>query len=104
MSRLNDAISNVAYILDTLMAYRNIENTGNCNNCTKRIECEYAPKAGQMVRYNCPFYSRCSEMNPSDDKKFYEFLWNTINPNVMEMYLKMFRSKQEKTDGSDGQD
>lgn len=37
-----------------------------------------------------------------DDKKFYEFLWNTINPNDMEMYLKMFRSKQEKTDEVDG--
>lgn len=43
-------------------------------------------------------------MNPSDDKMFYEFLWNVINPNQMEEYLKMFNAKQEKTDGSDGQD
>lgn len=103
MSKLDRAISDVAYILDTLKAYRNIEETGCCNNCTKRIKCEYAPKAGQMVRYNCPFYERKLENQPTDDKKFYEFLWNTINPNVMEMYLKMFRSKQEKTDGSDCQ-
>lgn len=98
MSKLDEAISNVAYILDTLMAYRNIVETGCCNNCTKRIKCEYAPKLGQMVRYNCPFYDGKSETRPIDDKKFYEFLWNTINPNDMEMYLKMFRSKPEKTD------
>ena len=98
MNRLNEAISNVAYILDTLIAYRNVEETGCCNNCTKRIKCEYAPKAGHMVRYNCPFYERKLENQPLDDKKFYEFLWNTINPNQMEEYLKMFRSGQEKTD------
>lgn len=98
MSRLDEAISNVAYILDTLMAYRNVENSGNCNNCTKRVGCEYAPKAGQMVRYNCPFYNVMSKAYLLDDKKFYEFLWNTINPNDMETYLRMFRSKQEKTD------
>lgn len=98
MSKLDEAISNVAYILDTLIAYRNVEETGCCNNCTKRIKCEYAPKPGQMVRYNCPFYSEKSEMRPFDDKKFYEFLWNVINPNDMETYLKMFRGKQEKTD------
>ena len=56
MSRLDDAISEVAYILDTLMAYRNIVQTGNCNECKKKKECKYAPKAGQMVRYNCPFF------------------------------------------------
>jgi hypothetical protein len=58
MSRLDDAISNVAYILDTLMAYRNILSTGCCNNCGKVQECKCAPKPGQLVRYNCPFYER----------------------------------------------
>ena len=32
MSRLDDAISDVAYILDTLIAYRNIVQSGGCNN------------------------------------------------------------------------
>lgn len=58
MSRLDEAISNVAYILDTLIAYRNISNTGCCNDCGKVKGCEYAPKLGQIVRYNCPFYVR----------------------------------------------
>ena len=57
MSRLDDTISDVAYILDTLMAYRNIVNSGgDCNRCEKKKTCEYVPKLGQVVRYNCPFY------------------------------------------------
>ena len=58
MSRLDDTISSVAYILDTLIAYRNISNTGCCNDCGNVKGCEYAPKLGQLVRYNCPFYVR----------------------------------------------
>lgn len=33
MSRLDDAIANVAYILDSLMALRNIHDSGSCNDC-----------------------------------------------------------------------
>ena len=61
MSRLDDAISDVTYILNTLMAYRNIVDSGDCNRCGKKKNCEYAPKAGQLVRYNCPFYKRVEE-------------------------------------------
>lgn len=56
MSRLDKAIKNVAYILDSLMAYRNIVESGDCNRCGKIKSCEYKPKIGQLVRYNCPFY------------------------------------------------
>ena len=55
MSRLDDTIANVAYILDTLMVYRNIAQSGNCNTCDNR-DCKWKPKPGQLVRYNCPFY------------------------------------------------
>ena len=55
MSRLDDVIADVAYILDTLMAYRNIAETGNCNIC-KNKDCQWKPKLGQLVRYNCPHY------------------------------------------------
>ena len=58
MSRLDDTISDIAYILDALMAYRNIVDSGDCNRCGKEKTCEYAPKLGQLVRYNCPFYKR----------------------------------------------
>lgn len=57
MSRLDDNISTVAYILDTLIAYRNITALGNCNNCAKRRQCQYIPELGEQVRYNCPFYN-----------------------------------------------
>ena len=55
MSRLDDTIANVAYILDTLMAYRIIAETGNCNIC-KSKDCQWKPEPGQLVRYNCPHY------------------------------------------------
>lgn len=59
MSRLDDAISNVAYILDILVAYRNIIDSGCCNDCKRiRVNCIYPPKLGEQVRYNCPFYQR----------------------------------------------
>lgn len=58
MSRLDDTIGDIAYILDTLMAYRNIVNSGDCNRCGKKKTCEFVPKPGQLVRYNCPFYKR----------------------------------------------
>lgn len=54
VDRLNKTIGDVAYILDVLMAYRNIIKTGNCNTC---VGCgDYKPKPGQIVRYNCPHY------------------------------------------------
>lgn len=56
MSNLDNAIKDVAYILDSLMALRNIYQTGSCNDCGAVKTCEYVPKPGQMVRYNCPFY------------------------------------------------
>ena len=60
-SRLDTAISNVAYILDALRAYREIVDSGDCNRCGKKKGCEYVPKPGQLVRYNCPFYEQEGE-------------------------------------------
>lgn len=58
MNRLDDVIASSAYILDVLKIYRDIVNSGNCNDCNKKKACEYAPKPGQLVRFNCPFYER----------------------------------------------
>lgn len=55
VSRLDKAIADVAYILDCLMAYRNIVSTGDCNRCANKGR-EWKPKLGQLVRYNCPHY------------------------------------------------
>ena len=56
MSRLDDTIADVAYILDCLRVYRSIVESGDCNHCKIMKDCEYKPGCGQQVRYNCPFY------------------------------------------------
>lgn len=55
MSRLDNTIADVAYILNTLMAYRRITQSGCCLNC-KVDSCEYEPKPGELARINCPHY------------------------------------------------
>ena len=62
MNRLEETISDVAYILDNLILLRQIQSIGDCNICSNKGNgCLYEPKAGQMVRYNCPFYKAESE-------------------------------------------
>ena len=56
MGKLDKAIADVCYILDTLLAYRKIVQTGDCNSCKIKKECDACPKPGELVRYNCMFY------------------------------------------------
>ena len=56
MKKLDEAISNAAYILDSLLALRNIQECGSCNDCGLTRTCKVRPLPGQMVRYNCPFW------------------------------------------------
>lgn len=56
MSRLDDTIDDVRYILETLVAYRRIIRQGCCNTCNNQ-NCEWKPKLGEDVRWNCPHYS-----------------------------------------------
>lgn len=56
--KLDHIIADVAYMLDTLIAYREIVNSGDCNECKIKLTCKYAPQAGQLVRYNCPHFQR----------------------------------------------
>lgn len=55
-NKLDGLISSVAYTLDCLRALRDIQDAGDCNTCGIKRECRYAPKPGQLTRYNCPFY------------------------------------------------
>ena len=57
MTRLNNTIAEVAYILESLIALQNIMESGSCNECVSK-PCDYEPKLGQQVRYNCPFFER----------------------------------------------
>lgn len=61
LTRLDRAIYDVSYILDVLNAYRDIQNTGNCNWCSDKLICQYVPKPGETVRYNCPFFKEEEE-------------------------------------------
>ncbi len=65
MSRLDKAIADVAYVLDCMMAYRQIARTGNCNDCGYK-KCTLKPEPGQLVRYNCPFYTKKEEQKHVD--------------------------------------
>ena len=66
MDTIDKAISDVSCILDHLILLRQIVQTGDCNICKNR-NCGYMPKAGQMVRYNCPFYKAESEVDNGND-------------------------------------
>ena len=56
MNKLDVVIANISYLLDVLRSYEEIIKSGNCNTCDDKLTCDYKPKAGQLVRYNCPFY------------------------------------------------
>ena len=56
MSKIDETIRDVAYILDCLIALRRIQESGSCNDCICISSCDYKPKLGEQVRYNCPFY------------------------------------------------
>ena len=66
MIGLDDAIAVASYIFSCLIDYRNIIQTGNCNCCKKKRTCEYVPRLGQIVRYNCPFYEQEGDSDEND--------------------------------------
>lgn len=58
MERLDKLIADIAYLEDILYSYRNIVESGCCNDCAIKKYCQVAPEAGQLVRYNCPLYQK----------------------------------------------
>ena len=60
ISNMAAVIMNVEYAADVLKSYKNITESGDCNVCGNK-GCGYAPKLGDMVRYNCPFFTRKEE-------------------------------------------
>ncbi len=49
------------YLVDCLSTLKNIMECGDCNTCSISKNCPYAPKVGQMVRYNCHYYKKAGE-------------------------------------------
>lgn len=66
MRNLDDTIGIVAYILDTLMAYRQIVQSGDCNSCGNKT-CKHRPKLGELVRYNCPHFTHTVTIRIDDE-------------------------------------
>ena len=42
-------------LAEWLKALKEIWDSGDCNDC-RNGQCEWKPKLGQLVRYNCPHY------------------------------------------------
>ena len=51
-----------------LKALKEIWNSGDCNDC-RNGQCEWKPKLGQLVRFNCPHYVGVAneEVNADED-------------------------------------
>ena len=56
MSRLDQVIADITYVRSCLKLLKTIQESGDCNICKKKRTCEYVPKWGEQVRYNCPFF------------------------------------------------
>lgn len=69
-------------VADWLKVLKNIMDVGSCNECKSRGMCEYEPEAGQMTRFNCPFYKeeRISKMTYGDI--YYQFCKKFPNSEV----------------------
>lgn len=61
MSRLDQVIADITYVRSCLKLLKTIQESGDCNICKKKRTCEYVPKLGEQVRYNCPFYEGVTE-------------------------------------------
>ena len=61
--KLDKAIADIGYIMDSLLALKRIHDTGNCNICAIAKVCPARPKWGETVRYNCYFFKAREEQN-----------------------------------------
>ena len=58
MSEERDYAGDLYHIADIIRSWENIMSLPNCNDCGRQKVCTYCPKPGQMVRYNCPIWSK----------------------------------------------
>lgn len=70
--KTDEIIGMVNHLSQILMVYKEITSLPNCNDCA-RGDCDIAPKAGSMVRFNC--YKHIKADRELDiivgDKEFY---------------------------------
>lgn len=53
-------------LAEWLKALKEIWDSGDCNVC-RNGQCEWKPKLGQLVRYNCPHYVGIANEEVNDD-------------------------------------
>ena len=51
-----EIIKNLKFIIDALEFTQEMRGVHNCNDCGVEKECEYRPKWGEPVRWNCPHW------------------------------------------------
>lgn len=56
MKKLDDLINEKYDEYLYLRNYKEVLESGTCNNC-EQLNCKYKPDVGELVRYNCPFYT-----------------------------------------------
>lgn len=44
------------FLEDCISFYWKMHDLPTCNECGKRKDCEYVPRWGERVRYNCPHF------------------------------------------------
>ena len=49
-----EIIKNLKFIIDALEFTQEMRGVHNCNDCGVAEKCEYRPKWGEPVRWNCP--------------------------------------------------
>lgn len=59
---LEECVADHRQLAEWLKLLKRILDSGDCNDCAMlHRQCRYAPRRGEQVRYNCPFYSREEE-------------------------------------------
>ena len=58
-----EIIKNLKFIIDALEFTQEMRGVHNCNDCGVAEKCEYRPKWGEPVRWNCPHWG---EMNKNE--------------------------------------
>lgn len=51
-----DLIRLIISICDYARLGYQVSTFNNCNNCGNKKDCQYTPKPGLMVRWNCPLW------------------------------------------------
>ena len=51
------------FLYSCLRSLKEILDSGDCNDCKKRLTCAFRPLAGQMTRFNCFLLERRNDNN-----------------------------------------